>query len=159
MDIIIKETGERKELTRRDDDGIDWAGEFILGNSPDIERDDDNAVVMSQPTYQWWADTIAAHEAMDAEITEYRNSYGRAAVEDCINTMRALTGDLEDQPAAVHRALLEWLHDIKPTYREIAEDRNLWETQVDPGNDDPEMFDALDVDDKMDLIYGLFGLN
>lgn len=158
MDIIIKETGERKELTRRDDDGIDWAGEFILGNSEPIERED-GAYILTHEEYIWWRDVIAEHERMDAEITEYRNSYGRAAVEDCINTMRALTGDLEDQPAAVHRALLEWLHDIKPTYREIAEDRNLWETQVDPGNDDPEMFDALDVDDKMDLIYGLFGLN
>lgn len=39
----------------------------------------------------------------------------------------------------------------KPSMTEIATDRNLWAQYVDPNNNDPEAFDQMTVDEKVEL--------
>lgn len=39
----------------------------------------------------------------------------------------------------------------KPTMQDIAESRELWKEYVDPQNNDPELFDTMTVQERMDL--------
>jgi len=160
MEIIIKETGERKELTRRDDDGVDWAAEVIGQEESNLTRDEDGAYILTQEQYAWWTDLIEDLDRMDNRITVFKARFGHAAVQDCLSTTGAMCGPyIAAYPGKVQESLDEWFDGIKPTFREIAESRTLWDERIDPDGMDPELFDVLDVDDKMDLIYGMFGLD
>ena len=65
MDVIIKETGEHKQLTLSWPGAAgDWADE-IIGQSGAvgtyIDRDDDGTYHMDQDSYQWWEQYMLGH--------------------------------------------------------------------------------------------------
>jgi len=41
--------------------------------------------------------------------------------------------------------------------REIAENRNEWESRVDPDNNDPRAFDQMTIDERMEFVVELLG--
>ncbi len=106
MDIIIKQTGETKHLSYIwPDTGIDCARDFV-GNANGIkETNDDGTPIMDADDYEWWIKTVAAHQAMEAEIKEYRQKYGDDAVDQALDG--ALDCDLEDMPACAHHYLTQ----------------------------------------------------
>ena len=88
MEIIINETGERKELTIIDQKtGQDMAAD-IIGNSGAIGDyitydDVEGCYRMSQEDYQWWVVYLDMTARYNNQLCELRDKYG-PAVDDII---------------------------------------------------------------------------
>lgn len=88
MDVIIKESGERKQLT------LSWpgaAGDFadeIIGQSGAvgtyIDRDDDGTYHMDQDSYQWWEQYLMTLGDDLATREELADQYGKTLVDEII---------------------------------------------------------------------------
>lgn len=119
MDVIINETGAREDISyvvyHYDDNykagyrnGIDITYDFI-GNGGAFGRDflwDDEAEAWccDAETYQWWADVIAAHEALDARIYDLYADHDIYEVDEIV-AAASESRDLDAIPQAVHKAL------------------------------------------------------
>jgi hypothetical protein len=66
MNIQIKETGEIKSLTIRDDNNIDWTADLIT--SARFDHNDDGDPIMTQADYEWWKNYINEHEQTESDI-------------------------------------------------------------------------------------------
>ena len=79
MKIRIIETGELKDLTLRDANGIDWASD-LLGTvgafAPADDSDPEDHYRLTQSDFDWWENQIAEIEQADALIAEFAEKYG-----------------------------------------------------------------------------------
>jgi len=111
MDVIIKETGELKELWVTGPNGTDDTDDFV-GNSGgftnrDFVYDEEREVyVCSQDAYDWWEKVISDNERLKERIRELKERYGNDAVEDVVYGPGTQV-DLEDYAAAVNGLLDE----------------------------------------------------
>ncbi len=110
MNIIIKETGEAKEIKMIDVNGVDGVCDFIGNNSFDaLEYNDDDEVVMTSENYDWWFDLCTKYQGAENELNELKRNL------DCVkqNDMREwlqdrMNCDLEDQPVVMLSTIEEF---------------------------------------------------
>ena len=90
--------GQEKELSYIFN-GVDCSADFIGNTAHGMASDSDGRYIATQEDFEWWQDTIAAHEQMDATIEAYKASFGSdevdLVVQDWIDT------DLDNQPSLV----------------------------------------------------------
>jgi hypothetical protein len=97
--------GQVKGLEMHDDNGIDWAADFIGNTAHGMSRDDDGNYIATEEDYQWWKDMIAAYQEMESVIEKYKEKYGRDKVDEWLQKSAAFDVDLEDQPSSVKHEL------------------------------------------------------
>lgn len=116
MQIIIKETGELKNLSLIDrktgldylidvigDSGELWDSTWRVGSFRyDEERD---AYICSRDVYEWWRDWVEDYDAMEDRIEALIEEHGEDAVNEAIDGVRPV--DIEDAVIATNRALDE----------------------------------------------------
>lgn len=88
MDVIIKETGEHKQLTLSwPGSAGDWADE-IIGQSGAvgtyIDRDDDGTYHMDHDSYQWWEQYLSDMADDLATCAELSEQYGKELVDEIV---------------------------------------------------------------------------
>lgn len=109
--VKIIETGEIKELAITDPkSNLDWSRD-LLGNYDAYNGYDEEAEIdlMTEETFDWWADLMPRYEAADFAVEEYRKSLDDDS--DFLEHLNHATGcDLEDMPAAMMSAI-EWHRD------------------------------------------------
>lgn len=90
--------GREKEL-RYNVNGIDISADFIGNTAHGMAHDDEGRYIATPEDFEWWQNTIAAHEQMDAAIEAYKANFDAnevdRVVQDWIDT------DLDAQPAQV----------------------------------------------------------
>lgn len=107
MDVIIRETKERKNLGIEDPKtGLDYTEDFI-GNSGgfifgDFERTEDeygitDGYLVSQETYNWWKSVMAVHEYAADLMSKFREDVeDLEAIDGMEEIMQdVLSGDLD----------------------------------------------------------------
>jgi len=112
MNTKIIETGEIKTLSIRDERGIDWTNDLI-GNTGAMQdgqftwSEQDNAYLVSQDTYDWWAQYIADTEQTDADIVELADKYDIQVsdIKDRIAVEMDGINDYDDHRATAVRAM------------------------------------------------------
>ncbi len=110
MNIIIKETSARHELSIVDpDNGVDWIGDLV-GNAGAFdrefsERNEDGEYIVAQEDYDWWREVVDGLQAAHDRIYELKEEYGSDAVYAALES----TGDvdLEQQAGEIMNALDE----------------------------------------------------
>ena len=70
--IEIKETGKEEKIEVLDPKTrIDWSGDLIGNHSPEIEGyNDDGCMIMTQDTFDWWADYCNKYEVADQAVSD-----------------------------------------------------------------------------------------
>jgi len=68
MRIQIKETGEMKNLTIKDDNNIDWTADLITAGS--MDHNDDGNPIMTQADFDWWSEYINDSYKTETEVEE-----------------------------------------------------------------------------------------
>lgn len=106
MKVKIIETGEIKELLIIDaKSGLDYSSD-LLGNHDAYDGfDDGNEIgLMTQETYNWWAELMPRYESADMAVEDYRKTLDDDS--DFLELLSHSTGcDLEDMPAALLSAI------------------------------------------------------
>jgi len=111
MNVIIKETGEVKELCSKDHRGIDYTTDFV-GNAGGFVNGDFTYVknfevyMCSQDTYDWWKEVISDNERLEERIEELNKKYGKGEVERVLYSQ--IKVDLENNARKVHG----WLDEV-----------------------------------------------
>ncbi len=102
--------GEEKEL-RYNVNGIDISGDFIGNTSHGMAADDEGRYIATQNDFDWWKNTITAHEKMDATVAAYKETFDADEVDTVI--LDWATSDLETTPAQVLMGLKRVFGGIK----------------------------------------------
>jgi hypothetical protein len=79
--------------------GIDISGEFIGNTAHGMGHDDEGRYIASQEDFDWWENTIAAHEQMDKVIANYKERFDPEEVYWIVQNW--ISDDLDDQPRQV----------------------------------------------------------
>lgn len=103
--------GKEKSLEMRDKNGIDWSADFIATGEQDWECDDDGRYIVTQEDFEWWQETIASHEHMDAVIAAYKEQFDPDEVNKVVQDW--VGNDLETTPAQVIHGLEQAFGAIK----------------------------------------------
>jgi len=90
--------GQEKELEMRVN-GIDISADFIGNTSHGMACDDEGRYIATQEDFEWWQETIEAHQWMDDMIGAYKNDHGANLVDQVVNDW--IDADLDDQPSQV----------------------------------------------------------
>ena len=81
MMIRILETGEVKDLTIRDKNGIEWTRD-LMGDDDNLKYNyDDDIYELPQEQFTWWDEYITNKIADDEEIEELAEKYGDVVYE------------------------------------------------------------------------------
>jgi len=110
MDIIIKETGARHELSIIDPaNGVDWINDLV-GNTGAFDREfsertDEGEYIISSEDYDWWREVVDGLQAAHDRIHELKIEHGSDAVYAALETCGDI--DLEYQAPEIMRALDE----------------------------------------------------
>ncbi len=110
MNIIIKETGARHELSIIDPaNGVDWINDLV-GNTGAFDREfsertDEGEYILSSEDYEWWSEVVDGLQAAHDRIYELKEIHGSDAVYAVLES----TGDvdLEQQAGEIMNALDE----------------------------------------------------
>lgn len=102
MSTVFMVNGTKKELSYMYN-GIDCSADFIGNTEHGMSTDVEGRYIATQEDFEWWSDTIEAHEEMDNVVSEYMEKYGADAVEKVIYSVSA--NDLNDIPNSVISAL------------------------------------------------------
>lgn len=95
MEVLIKETGKREELSMRNPEtGIDCSADFI-GNTgvfytsefPFDEEED--IFVVTQETFDWWKNIIEQYQEMEDRIEDLVKEHGAEKVYNVINNVHS----------------------------------------------------------------------
>lgn len=76
--------GHEVELSY-DFDGIDVSGDFIGNTDHGMGEDGEGRYIASREDFEWWKDTIAKHEQLDAAIKAYKDRFSTDEVEQVVN--------------------------------------------------------------------------
>lgn len=120
MLVIIKETGERKELNCYDVNSRVDCTEEIIGNSGavgDYIEFDDGAYIMSEDNYNWWADYLDKWQDDQKAIDELAEEIGRDYFQDLIYSLNM------DPYGPDYNSHHDDVADMLRIIREIAEQR------------------------------------
>jgi hypothetical protein len=108
MSATFVVNGVEKKLRMIDEDSsTDCAADFVGNTAHGMEHDDEGRYIATPEEFEWWKNTIAAHESMAELIEQYRAKYGSDTVDDHLQRMAAFDVDLEDQPGSVATALAD----------------------------------------------------
>jgi hypothetical protein len=111
MDIIIKETGDRDELSIISaSNGIDYTEDFIGGpgalSDGQFTYDEDlDGYVCTQATFDWWKALIDDHQALEDRLDALREEHGSDTVDAVIRLHDY--ADLEDFARVMNDGLNE----------------------------------------------------
>lgn len=95
---IFMVNGQEKEL-RYDMNGIDISNDFIGNTAHGMEYNEDGNYIATEKDFQWWQETIAAHENMDAIVSSYKERFDADDVREVVEDWA--DGDLENDPPQV----------------------------------------------------------
>lgn len=90
--------GQEKELSYNVN-GIDISADFIGNTAHGMASDGEGRYIASQEDFEWWQNTIAAHEQMDATIKAYKDNFDTDEVDQVVQDW--IDTDLDSQPAQV----------------------------------------------------------
>lgn len=102
---IFLVNGKELTLEMRDENGVDWSGDFIGNTHHGMESDGDGNYICSQEDYEWWDRVIDDHVSMNEMIDEYKARYGSDEIDNYLQECSAFDVDIEDQPGSVRTAL------------------------------------------------------
>jgi hypothetical protein len=114
--------GQEKEL-RFNVNGIDISRDFIGNTSHEMDIDDEGRYIATTDEFDWWHNTITAHEKMNATIAAYKEANDPDEVDRVVNDW--IDTDLDNQPAQVIMGLEQVfgkIQEIHPTDEEIEEE-------------------------------------
>jgi len=85
MMIRILETGELKDLTIRDKNGIEWTKD-LMGDDDNLKYNyDDDVYELPKESFVWWDEYITNKIVDDEEIEELAEEYGDVVYERLAN--------------------------------------------------------------------------
>lgn len=90
--------GKEKELTMHFR-GIECSGDFIGNTSHGMDIDDEGRYIATQEDYDWWQNTISAHENMESIINIYKEKFDVDEVDKVVWDWA--DNDLDTSPAQV----------------------------------------------------------
>jgi hypothetical protein len=90
--------GREKELSYKVN-GIDISADFIGNTAHGMASDDEGRYIASPEDFEWWQNTIAAHEQMNAAIKAYKAKFDADEVDRVVQDW--ITADLDNQPGQV----------------------------------------------------------
>lgn len=90
--------GREKEISYSVN-GIDISADFIGNTAHGMTSDDEGRYIASQDDFEWWQNTIAAHEQMDATIAAYKQANDPDEVDQVVQDW--IDTDLDNQPTQV----------------------------------------------------------
>lgn len=113
MQFIIRETGEKRQVTYLNKSGVDWSKDIAyindLFDDDSVKEDDDqDAIIAPRDVVEYWEEYFATLTACDEELDELRNNYDGDEV-DAIYNREIGDGSPDDLKAAIEttRAILQ----------------------------------------------------
>ena len=90
--------GQEKELTMYFN-GIECSADFIGNAAHGMDNDEDGNYIATQEDFEWWENTILAHENMENVIAAYKEKFDTGEVDQVVQDW--INDDLESQPSQV----------------------------------------------------------
>lgn len=90
--------GKEREL-RYDVSGVDISGDFIGGTAHEMDEDSEGRYIASQEEFDWWRETILAHQKMNETIAAYKERFDSDEVDRVAQDWAG--GDLDIEPEQV----------------------------------------------------------
>lgn len=100
--------GIEMEIELKNEDGIDWSGEFVGNTAHGMASDDEGRYISSFENYNWWAELVVAWVTMESAVREAEHQYGKDNVQSYLKNEGVYDCDLGDTPERVMAALEEY---------------------------------------------------
>lgn len=105
MQFIIRETGEKRQVTYLNKSGVDWSKDIAyingLFDDDSVKEDDDqDAIIAPYDVVKYWEEYFAALKDCDEALDELRNNYDGDEV-DAIYNREIGDGSPDDLKAAI----------------------------------------------------------
>lgn len=133
MKIIIKETGEKKEVLFMDKNGFDWSEDTAASNGFDMSQfphdDEEDAFIMPKYEADYWVDFFETMNFCEDELNNLRNRYDADEVNSVLwDEMPEFDIDVYKEAVKNTAAILQRRYDIEAAQLVASYDSNLDES-------------------------------